>query len=95
MRKGRLVREHVVDRLRRSLQDAGWHGQNERGYWRQEDASELLLFLTEAFDLPYLPVRKIPATPFSVHHSSNLAFNVSFRCDCSTAQKKMWTTTSS
>lgn len=56
MRKGQLVRRHVVVQLREALQSAGWNGKSERGSWRQEDASELLLFLTEAFDLPYLPV---------------------------------------
>jgi ribosomal protein L34E len=46
----------MVSRLRQTLQDAAWHGRNPRtGRWSQEDASELLLFLTETFDLPYLP----------------------------------------
>ncbi|KAI9246932.1 hypothetical protein BDA99DRAFT_609454 [Phascolomyces articulosus] len=55
MRKGGLVKKHIVRRLRRSLEDASWRGRNERGFWKQEDASELLLFLTETFDLPFLP----------------------------------------
>ena len=56
MRRGSLVKKHIVRRLRKSLEEAKWHGRNERGLWKQEDASELLLFLTETFDLPFLPV---------------------------------------
>ncbi|KAI9489877.1 ubiquitin carboxyl-terminal hydrolase-domain-containing protein [Zychaea mexicana] len=55
MRNGQLVKKHIVRRLRKSLEEAAWRGRNERGFWKQEDASELLLFLTETFDLPFLP----------------------------------------
>ncbi|KAG2217250.1 hypothetical protein INT45_010258 [Circinella minor] len=55
MRRGGLVKKHIVRRLRKSLEEATWRGRNERGLWKQEDASELLLFLTETFDLPFLP----------------------------------------
>ncbi|KAI9310874.1 hypothetical protein BX666DRAFT_2003447 [Dichotomocladium elegans] len=55
LRKGGLVNLYIVRRLREALQAAGWNGQNDRGAWMQEDASEFLLFLTETFDLPYLP----------------------------------------
>lgn len=70
MRKGQLVRRHVVVQLREALQAAGWNGKSERGSWRQEDASELLLFLTEAFDLPYLPVSFIFRGVRMVMHTS-------------------------
>ena len=56
MRRGGLVKKHIVRRLRKSLEEAKWHARKERGLWKQEDASELLVFLTETFDLPFLPV---------------------------------------
>jgi predicted NAD/FAD-dependent oxidoreductase len=56
MRKGGLIKADFVHWLRQILQEAHWTGQDSKGNWSQEDASELFMFLTEAFDLPYLPV---------------------------------------
>ncbi|KAI8375841.1 ubiquitin carboxyl-terminal hydrolase-domain-containing protein [Blakeslea trispora] len=55
LRKGRLINADHVHWLRKVLQEANWNGQDEAGYWTQEDASELFLFITETFELPYLP----------------------------------------
>lgn len=76
MRKGQLVRRHVVVQLREALQAAGWNGKSERGSWRQEDASELLLFLTEAFDLPYLPVSFFSGVRGEMYASVDSLYNM-------------------
>ncbi|KAI9497879.1 hypothetical protein BDB00DRAFT_802333 [Zychaea mexicana] len=55
MRKGHLIKSETVRGLRKTLQGAQWRGCDEDGNWMQEDASELFMFLTETFDLPYLP----------------------------------------
>ncbi|KAI7871259.1 hypothetical protein BDF14DRAFT_1878653 [Spinellus fusiger] len=55
LRKGHLVKGDFIQSLRRILQECSWHGQNEAGVWTQEDASELFMFLTEIFELPYIP----------------------------------------
>ncbi|KAI8336863.1 hypothetical protein EDC96DRAFT_568326 [Choanephora cucurbitarum] len=55
LRKGRLIHADTVHWLRRVLQEANWNGQDEAGHWTQEDASELFMFITETFELPYLP----------------------------------------
>ena len=56
LRKGHLIRTQVVRQLRYALQLNAWVGVDERGNWSQEDASELFMFLTQTFDMPYLPV---------------------------------------
>ncbi|KAI8636704.1 ubiquitin carboxyl-terminal hydrolase-domain-containing protein [Parasitella parasitica] len=55
LRKGHLVNADYVHWLRKVMKDAKWSGQNDLGEWTQEDASELFMFITETFDLPYLP----------------------------------------
>ncbi|KAG2232396.1 hypothetical protein INT48_007300, partial [Thamnidium elegans] len=55
LRKGHLVHADYVHWFRKVLQDASWHGQDYLGNWSQEDASELFMFITEMFELPYLP----------------------------------------
>ncbi|KAL0081504.1 ubiquitin carboxyl-terminal hydrolase-domain-containing protein [Phycomyces blakesleeanus] len=55
LRKGHLVKGDSVQWLRKVLQDCAWHGQNKDGVWTQEDASEFFMFLTETFDLPFIP----------------------------------------
>ncbi|KAI9267797.1 hypothetical protein BY458DRAFT_437074, partial [Sporodiniella umbellata] len=55
LRKGRFISANYVRWFRNVLEEAGWHGKDEYGHWSQEDTSELFLFLTETFDLPYLP----------------------------------------
>ncbi|KAI9033832.1 ubiquitin carboxyl-terminal hydrolase-domain-containing protein [Phycomyces nitens] len=55
LRKGHLIKGDSVQWLRKVLQDCAWHGQNDDGMWTQEDSSELFLFLTETFDLPFIP----------------------------------------
>lgn len=57
LRKGHFVNADYVHWFRKVLQDAKWNGQNEQGQWTQEDSSELFMFITETFDLPYLPVK--------------------------------------
>jgi hypothetical protein len=59
LRKGHFVNADYVHWFRKVLQDAKWNGQNEQGQWTQEDSSELFMFITETFDLPYLPVKYI------------------------------------
>lgn len=56
LRKGHFVNADYVHWLRKVMKEAKWSGQNEQGDWTQEDASELFMFITETFDLPYLPV---------------------------------------
>ncbi|EPB82235.1 hypothetical protein HMPREF1544_11040 [Mucor circinelloides 1006PhL] len=55
LRKGHFVNADYVHWLRKVMKEAKWNGQNEQGDWTQEDASELFMFITETFDLPYLP----------------------------------------
>ncbi|KAL0144571.1 hypothetical protein V8B55DRAFT_1453879 [Mucor lusitanicus] len=55
LRKGHFVNADYVHWLRKVMKEARWSGQNEHGDWTQEDASELFMFITETFDLPYLP----------------------------------------
>ncbi|KAG0168653.1 hypothetical protein DFQ30_004456 [Apophysomyces sp. BC1015] len=55
LRKGHLVKDDFVGWLRKVLEELSWHGKDANGYWSQEDASELFLFLTETLNLPYLP----------------------------------------
>ncbi|KAI8991807.1 hypothetical protein BDF20DRAFT_846611 [Mycotypha africana] len=56
LRKGHFVNADYVHWFRKVLEEAKWNGRDENGQWTQEDASELFLFITEIFDLPYLPV---------------------------------------
>ncbi|KAI8098162.1 ubiquitin carboxyl-terminal hydrolase-domain-containing protein [Gilbertella persicaria] len=55
LRKGHFISADYVHWFRKILKEAKWNGQDEAGHWTQEDASELFLFITETFDLPYLP----------------------------------------
>ncbi|KAI8082940.1 ubiquitin carboxyl-terminal hydrolase-domain-containing protein [Halteromyces radiatus] len=56
LRSGQLVKKSTVAQVRRGLEQTGWYGQDpETHHWQQEDASELFLFLTSIFELPYLP----------------------------------------
>ncbi|KAI8384351.1 ubiquitin carboxyl-terminal hydrolase-domain-containing protein [Radiomyces spectabilis] len=55
LRRGNLIQADFVAWLRKVLEEASWHGRDQWGNWSQEDASELFMFLTELFDLPYLP----------------------------------------
>jgi hypothetical protein len=57
LRKGHFVNADYVHWFRKVLQDAKWNGQDDQGRWTQEDSSELFMFITETFDLPYLPVK--------------------------------------
>lgn len=56
LRKGHFVNADYVHWFRKALHDAKWDGQDDLGYWTQEDSSELFMFITETFELPYLPV---------------------------------------
>jgi hypothetical protein len=56
LRKGHLIPADYVHWLRMVMETAKWNGRDQHGQWSQEDASELFLFITEYFDLPYLPV---------------------------------------
>lgn len=56
LRKVHLIRTQLVRQFRYALQSNAWIGVDERGIWTQEDASELFMFLTQTFDMPYLPV---------------------------------------
>lgn len=57
LRNGKLVKTSTVAQVRRGLAQAGWYSQDpETHKWKQEDVSELFLFLTSIFDQPYLPV---------------------------------------
>ncbi|KAI8987101.1 ubiquitin carboxyl-terminal hydrolase-domain-containing protein [Pilobolus umbonatus] len=55
LRKGHFIHAEYTNWLRRVLEELDWHGRDSRGNWTQEDVSELFMFLTEIFDLPYLP----------------------------------------
>ncbi|KAI8604339.1 hypothetical protein EDD21DRAFT_300982 [Dissophora ornata] len=61
LRSGRLIQAHVVKELRQQLYSCGWHcpgPQDPPGRSRQEDSSELFMFLTEKLHLPYLPLEQ-------------------------------------
>lgn len=58
LRKGHFIKADYIHWLRKVLQETDWNGKNESGNWSQEDTSEFFLFITEIFDLPYLPVRE-------------------------------------
>ncbi|KAF9410875.1 hypothetical protein BGZ94_001497 [Podila epigama] len=61
LRSGKLVQAHVVKELRQHLYCCGWHcpgPMDPPGSSRQEDASELFMFLTEKLHLPYLPLEQ-------------------------------------
>lgn len=61
LRSGKLIQAHVVKELRQHLYCCGWNcpGPMEPpGSSRQEDASELFMFLTEKLHLPYLPLEQ-------------------------------------
>ncbi|KAI7908209.1 uncharacterized protein BX663DRAFT_493389 [Cokeromyces recurvatus] len=55
LRKGHIIKADYVHWFRKVLQEVNWNGKDGQGQWTQEDASELFLFITETFDLPYLP----------------------------------------
>ncbi|EIE79712.1 hypothetical protein RO3G_04417 [Rhizopus delemar RA 99-880] len=55
MRKGHFISASYVHWFRKVLEEANWHGKDDDGHWAQEDTSELFMFITETFDLPYLP----------------------------------------
>jgi len=61
LRSGKLVQAHVVKELRQHLYSCGWHcpgPMDPPGSSRQEDSSELFMFLTEKLHLPYLPLEQ-------------------------------------
>ncbi|KAG0250575.1 hypothetical protein BG011_008244 [Mortierella polycephala] len=61
LRSGRLIQAHVVKELRQHLYSCGWHcpgPHDPPGMSRQEDSSELFMFLTEKLQLPYLPLEQ-------------------------------------
>lgn len=61
LRSGRLIQAHVVKELRQHLYSCGWHcpgPMDPPGSSRQEDSSELFMFLTEKLHLPYLPLEQ-------------------------------------
>lgn len=80
LRKGNFISANYVHWLRKVLEEAQWNGKDENGYWSQEDASELFMFITETFDLPYLPVS--PSFGDIKHNS----YIFSFRSDYSMEQ---------
>lgn len=55
LRKGHFINAEYVHWFRELLREGGWNGQDDYDNWTQEDASELFMFITEMFDLPYLP----------------------------------------
>ncbi|KAG1455378.1 hypothetical protein G6F56_007079 [Rhizopus delemar] len=55
LRKGHFISASYVHCFRKVLEEAAWHGKDSNGNWSQEDTSELFMFITEIFDLPYLP----------------------------------------
>ncbi|KAH7053837.1 hypothetical protein BKA57DRAFT_390764 [Linnemannia elongata] len=61
LRSGRLIQAHVVKELRQHLYCCGWNcpgPMDPPGSSRQEDSSELFMFLTEKLHLPYLPLEQ-------------------------------------
>ncbi|KAF9941787.1 hypothetical protein BGZ65_001399 [Modicella reniformis] len=61
LRSGRLIQAHVVKVLRELLYSCGWNCPgpfDPPGSSRQEDVSELFMFLTEKLHLPYLPLEQ-------------------------------------
>ncbi|KAG0361809.1 hypothetical protein BC939DRAFT_440564 [Gamsiella multidivaricata] len=61
LRSGRLIQAHVVKELRQHLYSCGWNcpgPYDPPGSSRQEDSSELFMFLTEKLHLPYLPLEQ-------------------------------------
>ncbi|KAF9958599.1 hypothetical protein BGZ70_009137 [Mortierella alpina] len=61
LRSGRLIQAHVVKELRQHMYSCGWHcpgPYDPPGSSRQEDSSELFMFLTEKLHLPYLPLEQ-------------------------------------
>ncbi|CAO3635229.1 unnamed protein product [Cunninghamella echinulata] len=56
LRKGRLVKSRTVYQVRLALTENGWYGPDQySNTYQQEDVTELFLFLTSIFELPYLP----------------------------------------
>lgn len=61
LRSGQLIQAHVIKELRQHLYSCGWNCPgpfDPPGSSRQEDASELFMFLTEKLHLPYLPLEQ-------------------------------------
>ncbi|KAF9437883.1 hypothetical protein BGZ76_010760 [Entomortierella beljakovae] len=61
LRSGKLVNTHVIKELRQHLYTCGWNSPDPTdppGSSRQEDSSELFMFLTEKLRLPYLPLEQ-------------------------------------
>ncbi|CAG8647794.1 12249_t:CDS:2, partial [Dentiscutata heterogama] len=56
LRQGKYISAYMVKQLRECLFDCGWIGKDENGNPTQEDASELFLFLSCLYELPYLPL---------------------------------------
>ncbi|CAG8670716.1 33959_t:CDS:2, partial [Racocetra persica] len=56
LRKGKHINAYMVKQLRECLFDCGWIGKDENENPTQEDASELFLFLSCLYELPYLPL---------------------------------------
>lgn len=77
MRKGHFISASYVHWFRKVLEEANWHGKDDDGHWAQEDTSELFMFITETFDLPYLPVSHKQTTKDrpSIHLSPFLVSN--------------------
>ncbi|KAI8141474.1 hypothetical protein BJV82DRAFT_177384 [Fennellomyces sp. T-0311] len=57
LRRGHLIKAESVRMLRKAFKASEWSGSDGDGNWSQEDVSELYLFITNTFDLPYLPIR--------------------------------------
>lgn len=56
LRKGHFINADFVHWFRKVLHEANWVCQDLAGHWSQGDSSELFMFITETFELPYLPV---------------------------------------
>ncbi|KAG2208664.1 hypothetical protein INT47_007762, partial [Mucor saturninus] len=55
LRKGHFINADFVHWFRKVLQEADWVCEDTAGHWTQGDSSELFMFITETFELPYLP----------------------------------------
>ncbi|CAG8571329.1 2427_t:CDS:2, partial [Acaulospora colombiana] len=56
LRTGEYISAYMIKQLRERLSSCGWIGKNDYGNPTQEDVSELFLFLSCLYELPYLPL---------------------------------------
>ncbi|CAG8546244.1 2252_t:CDS:2 [Diversispora eburnea] len=56
LRMGKFMSAYMIKQLREQLLNCGWIGKNDAGHTTQEDVSELFLFLSCLYELPYLPL---------------------------------------